>query len=155
MAPFRRSTALAMALALALAPLLSACSQPRAPHGGLADQRLVFSSAPDIQKASITTALRTFNDEGKLGLCGAVVIVGQDDGVEALRARLRDPSSRLLIGDLGVSPLFLNEIVHRASQLQGGSIRYRLGSLPEKCTRAEVPWDAEWARKSFKLSFTK
>lgn len=152
----RFSAACALLLALAAIAVLPACTQrPKTVTPGK-EQRLGFSSASDVEKASVTTVLRVFEDGGKVGICGCVLIVGQDQGVAILTERLRAPDARLLIGDqLAVSPAFLHEEIHVASQMGEKPVSFTLGRFPEKCTRVNTPWDPALATKKFRLSFTK
>lgn len=156
MAGFRFPTFCTLLLALAATALLSACAQRAKTATPAKEQRLAFSSVPDVEKASITTVLRVFEDEGKVGLCGCVLIVGQDQGVAILTERLHALDTRLLVGEqLAVSPAFLHEEIHTASQMGGKPVSFGLGQFPEKCTRVNTPWDPSLAAKRFKLSFTK
>lgn len=145
-------------LAVVTASLVSACTPRRqaADDRSHAQQRLSMSSVDGVEKTSINTALRIFNDYGYVGVCGGLIVAGQDAGVNQVRQRFLHPDTKLLIGDqIAISPWFMKQMFHPASEMTDGKVQFKLGAIPETCTRLENPWDPALAKAKFKLSFAK
>jgi hypothetical protein len=108
-------------------------------------------TAHKVAKGSISLVMRTFDDGGKLGVCGAYVIGGTDVARATMRSQLRGSDSRVRFGDkVALAPLLFRENTFPAPEVAGADVAIKLNELQGNCVRVEVPWD-EAFRKPISL----
>lgn len=141
-------------VSLALGVLVAGCSHRQpvqvtpAPEGQTVgnvpgDQIMtMWFTAHKTAKGSISLVMRTFNDDGRLGVCGAYVIAGTDLARATMRSQLRGSESRVRFGGkVALAPLLFRENDFPAPEIPGADVPLKLNELQGNCVRVEVPWD--------------
>lgn len=107
---------------------------------------------PPGSTSTAISVVRSFDQDGMLALCGAVIFAAPAERLEVLKTFVSDRNSILKVGEFGdgqraVSPKFMRVYALPVPNgiLDAKAVDY--STLMGDCVRTEVPWRAGYAAK--------
>lgn len=153
----RKSLLAALAAALLLSGCVATTNRPR--HASALPPRLVGQMEGDTvetipggldgQPMTVFSIVRSFDHDGWLAVCGAVVLVGPQDSVSLLEPHLLDARSELVVGNaVSIPPRFMRRYKSISASGALDAERLDLRRIEGDCLVTELVWKPEYRSRS-------